>query len=148
MNIEMTFQKYRDKNSLRKMIYGVTIVVKNEDIIQSVFIDTGKMFDPDTVWIDINKFNDENFLKENEIEYILEGKDKNIIPIGLVNFTDPRVYYSNELNIWNRKEIELHKSNQIIKNIERAIQIKYEAVKFTNRFGNVDSFKVESINLD
>lgn len=149
MNIIKTFNKHRDKESISKIIYGINIVVKNEKTLQNVFIDTSKMFESGTMWIDINKFNSEEFLNEHKIDYILEGEDKNIIPIGLVDFTKPKEYCFNELNIWNRKEIELYKSNQVLENIVRAIQIKYEAVKFINRFSdNLEKTNIEVEELD
>lgn len=148
MNIVKTLEKYREKDSYNKFIYGIIIAVKDGTAFQNVFVDTTKLLDVDTVWININNLNSEEFLTEHGIEFILEGKDKNIIPLGLIDFLKPREYCHNELNIWNRDGIELHKANQIIKNIERAIEIKYEAVKFINRFSEVGLTKFEDINLD
>jgi len=148
MDIIKTFEKFTDKESMCKNIYGISIVVKKSSVVQNVFVETSKMIEANTSWIDINKLNDESFLIEHKIDYILEGKDKNIIPIGLVDFTQPKEYSFSELNIWNSKCADLHKANQILKNIERAIQIKYEAVKFINRFDNIGSSRTEYINLN
>lgn len=148
MIIIKTFEKFTDKESMCKNIYGISIVVKSGNAVENVFVDTSKMIEPNTVWIDINKLNSESFLKEHQIDYIIEGENKNIIPIGLVNFTEPKNYSFSELNIWNSKCTDLHKANQILENIERAIKIKYEAVKFINRFDNIGSPKTEYINLN
>lgn len=148
MNIVRTFEKFRDSEQGNNPIYGIHIVVEDKHIKQSIFINTSEIVEPSTNWININNLNNEIFLKEHGIDYILEGEDKNIIPIGLVDFTHPEKYCTTVLNVWNCKGIELHKSSHIIENIERAIKIKYRAITFINRFNDFGSSNVGNIDLD
>ena len=148
MNIVRRLEKIKDSESNHNPIYSIQIVVEDKTIRQSIFISVREIVESDTVWININNLNNEDFLKQHRIDYILEGEDKNIIPIGLVDFTNPEKYNMAELNIWNCKGVELHKSNQIIKNIERAIKIKYEAITFINRFNDFGSSNVGNTDLD
>ncbi|WP_372999785.1 hypothetical protein [Lutispora sp.] len=120
-----------------KTLYCVCYqVLDDNDKVFSKFKDLRQFYEPDTEYIDINKLNSVKFLEDNNIEYIIEGKeDKNIIPVGIIDFTKTKDYYSGELSIFNFDNVDLHKSNQIMKNIERAIELRYEAVKFVQKFG-------------
>lgn len=90
----------------------------------------------------------EQYLKENNIEYIIEkenNKDR-IIPIGLVKFNNnieiddlefglDRKYMNHSLSLLTDLDDDrLHLCNGVIENIEKAIEIKYEACKFSNKF--------------
>lgn len=68
-----------------------------------------------------------------------------IIPIGIVGFDYTSKYVYSKLYLWNNDGKNLYKSGQIIKNIEKAIKIKYDARKFINRCINK---KVENISLE
>ena len=148
MNIVKTFVKGRNKGESYYPMFGIKFTLKDETTVQRVFMDTSEIVEPNTMWIDINKLYNEDFLKEHKIDYVLEGENKNIIPIGLVDFTNDSEYSKIALNICNFKGVELYKSNQVIKNIERAIEIKYEAMKFIRIFGDFGTEKEEIINLD
>lgn len=97
---------------------------------------TGDLVDKDTVWISIKNFNDEEFLKQHDIEYIIKENqfNKEITPIGLFEFNDDDNNFRYcELLLWNVGSEELYKSESIVKNIEEAIKIKYKALKFKNK---------------
>ena len=148
MNIVKTFEKGRGKGESLYPMFGIKFTIKDETMVQRVFIDTSEIVEPNTMWIDINKLCNEDFLKEHKIDYVLEGENKNIIPIGLVDFTNESEYSKIALNICNFKGVQLYKSNQVIKNIERAIEIKYEAMKFIEIFGDFGTYTEQIINLD
>ena len=141
MTILLTFKKLKDE------IYGIQIEVLNEEESQNVFLDQSYLFGADGKWIDINKLIDEKFLDRHNVEIITDA-DGNIIPIGLVDFTNKDENSHDHLFVANHKYENSYKANQIIENIKKAIQIKYEAVKFLNRFDKIGASKVEEINLD
>lgn len=92
------------------------------------------------------KLNDENFLKENDIEYIKD--DDNIIPIGIVDFqvSNRERYTKDILSCMAHESDELYKCNKIIDNIIKAIKIKYESEVFTKRFAT-NKLTIEEIDI-
>jgi hypothetical protein len=145
MTIMLTFKEL--ENRVYDTLYAIQIEVLNEEGPQNVFLDQRRLFELDNKWIDINKLNNEKFLHAHNIT-IIKDVDGNIIPIGLVDFTYKKEYYHDHLFLVNYECKDLYKSNQIIENIKKAIKLKYEAVKFLNRFNIDGSPKMEEINLD
>lgn len=130
-----------------KTNYGITIEVLDGKEPQKVFFDQSNFFDFDHKWIDINKLSDEDFLHQHHIE-IIKDEHGNIIPIGLIDFINKSKYNGEQLYLVNYKDENLYKLNQIIKNIEKAIKMKYEAVKFINRFNIDGSVRQEEYILE
>lgn len=151
MKIIKRFTEFNKQNTFYYKYYAITITVEDENgRSQPVFVNTENLSEHENTWININSLENEEFLKKNNIEYIIEGKEKNIIPIGLVNFNSRNnftFHELHELNVWNQDEVNLHRANQILENIDRAIQIKYETVRFLKRFGNEYNIKEEVIEL-
>ncbi|WP_010236305.1 hypothetical protein [Clostridium arbusti] len=141
MKIVKSFETYTTKSI---KYYGV---VYHTDDYKSIFINTDNITEEkDSVWVNIDNLLDESFLKEHNIDYIIE--DENVIPIGIVDFVDNK-YYSEKVCIWNHNKVTLYKANQILKNIDRAIEIKYEAIKFVNKFNNtVDGYNNKKEELE
>lgn len=138
MYIEKRYSSHREESA---KYFCIKIVVKetgNNNPNQCFVKNTENLVDPRTSYITIENLNNEKFLKEHDIEYIIEEnketKEKAIIPIGLFEF-----HYSNysELLLWHIGDKDLYKVEDIIKNIEKAIQIKYKALKFTNRCNQI-----------
>lgn len=86
----------------------------------------------------MEKLTDKKFLEDKHIGYIIEKDDagqENIIPIGIVDFIDRDKYDCGRFIIFTTsKNKELYRANQIINNVKRAIQLKYEAYIFINKF--------------
>lgn len=89
-----------------------------------------------------------NYLNDSNIEFIIErisNKDR-IISIGLVKFNnntyinDIEFYYDvrykyNIISLSTTSNIDkLYLCNEVIENIERAIEIKYKSYKFVEKF--------------
>lgn len=147
MEIRKEYHSFHKIGSYIKNIYGIRYSVYENDKVISCFLNSENLFEPDTRWVSLNKLNQIEFLEEHKIEYIVEEKEqKNIIPIGIVDFTNSQDYYFAELNVFNNDGKELYKANQFMKNIERAVEIKYEAIKFKNKFKDRD-FTEETIPL-
>lgn len=83
-------------------------------------------------YIFIENLQNETFLNNHNIEYIIENNQ--IIPIGIIDFTiSDRLLYSC-MGIYTSNKDTYYKMPQYIRNIERAFEIKYEAVKFLEMF--------------
>ncbi|MCD2345799.1 hypothetical protein [Clostridium guangxiense] len=110
---------------------------------------TDDLVDKGTRWINIKNLNDKEFLKQKNIDYIENDneviKEKEIIPIGLFNFNDEDNFNYGELLLWYVGSEDSYKAEYIIKNIEKAIKIKYEALKFKDKCIKNEK---EKINLD
>ncbi|MBC8063037.1 MAG: hypothetical protein H7Y18_20590 [Clostridiaceae bacterium] len=144
MKISKEFKSWSEVN------YGVIFALLENNRNFYCFLNTEKICKENTAWIDINNLNSKEFLKENDIEFIIEkdgelGENK-VIPIGLIDFNSNNSNLSNVLPICNFDGVDLEKANIIIANIEKAIKIKYEAYKFKKKFEN--QTEVEYIELD
>lgn len=147
MHIEKQYEYYREKFT---DYFCLKISVKEDDQNGVSFLrSTVDLVDKDTVWISIKNLNDEEFLKQHQIEYIVKvnesDKSKEIIPIGLFEFNDGDFRYS-ELFLWNIGSQDLYKAERIVKNVEDAIKIKYEALKFKNKC--IKNFIDNTVKLD
>lgn len=152
----MKIQKeYRARFNERtdEALYVVTFKIINNDGLNAMYVFSNsidKIKKEGTAFVDINKFNNEDFLKENNIEYLIEEDDKfkqiNLIPVGLVDFIDDLNFNKTSLNLCNFDGVSLEKANQVINNIEKAIKIKHEAYKFKIKFSNNGS--TENVELD
>jgi len=131
-------------NTLMKKYYISFQVTKDNEEFYHVFLNHGKFNEEDTVFISLFKLADEEFLIENNIDYIVD-KDNNIIPIGIIDFQqqDKRCCEDVFRCIVTSKD-ELYKCNEIIDNIVKAIKIKYKSEKFIDMF---NTSKHNSINL-
>lgn len=101
-----------------------------------IFKDLSGFCEEDSVYIDIHKLNNPKFYEESNIKYYEEESNfklTNLIPIGLVDFIDKRNYANDILKISCREKDDLYKVNYIIKNVEQAIKIKYEAINFLEK---------------
>lgn len=101
-----------------------------------IFKDFRELTYEDTEYISLFNFNSEEFLKENNIEYIKDVRGE-IIPIGIVDFSKNNLYKKLDyLNLIVNSKEDLYKCNSILRNIDEAIRIKYEEVKFIERFAD------------
>lgn len=127
--------------------FCLKISVKENSQNISFLRNTGDLVDKDTVWISIKNLNDEEFLIQHDIKYVIKENqfDKEIIPIGLFDFNDDDNFRYCELLLWNVGSEDLYKAESTVKNIEEAIRIKYKALKFKNK---CTENKKEDITLD
>lgn len=110
---------------------------------ESIFV-FNKFVDSNYRWLDIEKVNDVDFLKSNNIDFILEKEQ--IIPIGFIDFTSQETD-SNSFRLLATNENNLFKYNQIIKNFIRAIEIKYETIKFKDSFTPTSNTSYDNIEI-
>lgn len=137
MNIEI------EKES-RSGAYLMNILVHDGERHLRVFLNCYDWYEEDSEFIHLFKLCNEEFLNDNNIEYIKED-DNNIIPIGVVDFQrlDIKKYCEDRLCCLVFKNDELYKCNKMIENLIKAITIKYESVKFSNGFKEYNVEKYE-----
>lgn len=140
MKIEIEKEKCKGKYLL-----NISLIDDNERG-KYVFFNHNKFKEPETDFMNLFNLNDENFLKENDIEYIKE--DDNIIPIGIVDFqvSNRQKYITEELSCMVDDNDELYKCQKIIDNIVRAIEIKYQSELFTRQF-TINKPTIETIDI-
>ncbi|AYD39651.1 hypothetical protein D4Z93_03590 [Clostridium fermenticellae] len=130
--------------------FCVKISVRENSQDNILFLrNTDDLVDEGASWISIRNLNDEEFLKQHKIEYIIKedqlNKNREIIPIGLFEFNDKDNFCDCELLLWNIGSKDLYDFEHIIKNIEDAIKIKYNALKLKKKC--IEN-KKEDIELD
>lgn len=90
--------------------------------------------------IDIKKLNSEKGLEELNIKYIKEkdekSDEKQIIPIGIVNFEGDKLGYQYNKLFIDVAHDDLPMVEQTVKNIKRAIKLNYEFKKIKDKFQN------------
>lgn len=93
----------------------------------------------DMRWINIKNLDDEEFLEKHNIEcFSKENKSYNkreIYPVGMFEF-NKGTFSSNDLRLYFTETQDLYRVEQVVKNIEEAIKIKYNESKFRNKFYN------------
>lgn len=127
--------------------YGLYFTLKDipDNCSNQVFL-FEKFIVDNNLFLDIENITDTKFLSENNIEYIIE--DKQVIPIGFIDFNSTNSDSTYFKFIAKNKD-NLYKYNQIIKNFLRAIEIKYETIKFKEQFKtDTDEYATEIIDLD
>lgn len=149
MSIKIS-KRYAKSNGYQNRRYFVTMSILNDKGISPIcFLDSEGLVDNETPYININNLNNETFLKEKGIEYIKEidnsTNEIKIIPVGLVDLEDSANYRFTELLLWNHDGKDLYKTEKILENIEKAIKMKYESVKFITKCSKVTQ---EFIPLD
>ncbi len=126
---------YLKENFVEYFCLEISVKTNSQDDIPFLR-DVGDLVDKDTEWISIKNLNDKEFLKQHNIEYITEEnqltKEKEIIPIGLFEFNNNK-FCNYKLPLWYVGSEDLYKAEHIIKNIEKAIKIKCETLKFKNK---------------
>ncbi|AKN32332.1 hypothetical protein Ccar_16265 [Clostridium carboxidivorans P7] len=137
MIIEKSYELWKD-DKFNKHYIMTFRVLDLYDRSVSCFID-GKaqgILEEGAKWIDINNLDKKEFLNEKNIEFIIEKNEgiEQIIPVGLIDFIIGEKYCFTELHLCKFGGDSLYKSNQIVKNIQRAIEIQYEAKKFADKF--------------
>lgn len=142
MKMKKEFKKFQ-KGDWTEEGYNYTIkYTYNEDY---VFINSEGIVENDTAFINILNLADKNFLEEHNIDYIID-KDNKIIPIGIVNFIknneNEKKYNSMYLKLICNDDNNLYKSNEILESIDKAIKIKYEAIKFIGKVGSVEEIEL------
>lgn len=124
---------------------GYVYTVKYDAERNYVFINHENLKEIESSFINCMDLNSEEFLKSHNIEYMI-NKDKEIIPVGIVQFVQnnslERIYNTPYLKLRCNDEKELHLFNQIISNIDEAIRIKYEAVKFNEKVGKIEEIEL------
>jgi hypothetical protein len=132
MNIEKRYSYHR-KDFIDYFCLKISVKENSQNI--SFLRNTDDLVDKGTVWISIKNLTDEEFLIQHDIEYIIKENqvDKEIIPIGLFEFNDDDDFRYCELLLWNVGSRDLYKAEDMVKNIEEAIKIKYKALKFKNK---------------
>jgi len=133
MNIKIEKEKnfYR-MNYNNNCWYGINISIEDDKAVP-IILRQYEFNEEDTVYMNIFKLNDEEFLKENNIAYLV--KDDNIIPIGLIDFQrNDRRCNSTNLSLICTSKDKLYLCESIIKNIVEAIRIKYKSIEFDNTF--------------
>lgn len=147
MYIEKEYSHHR-KDFVDYFCLNITVKTNSQSCV-TFLRNTDNLVDKDSVWISIENLANEEFLKQNDIEYTVEEnqstKEKDIIPIGLFEFNDNDKFRYGELLLWHVGSKDLYKSEYIVKNIEKAIKIKYEALKFKDKC--IKKWK-EEISLD
>lgn len=111
--------------------YSVVYATKNPDI---KFAEVGNFYIDNTNvnGITVAKFNKEYLISKN-IEFLIE--DNQIIPIGLIDcYNTDKDANKSKFTVFVNKDRNLYKASQILKNIERAIEIKVQAIDFVNNF--------------
>ncbi|WP_315112936.1 hypothetical protein [Clostridium intestinale] len=143
-------KEFRYGGDFSKKYYAVRFTVMDrEDRSMYIFLENRNLFKENTVYIDINNLNIQEFYEKNNIEYVIEKEENgnvNIIPIGLVDFIDEETYRASSLGVCNFDGNSLENANKILKNIDKAIELKYEALKFVNKFKARNN--VEEIEFD
>lgn len=135
MNIKINKEKCNYRyGSGNSCWYGITISI-GDDFHPSlhIILEQNEFNDEDTAYMNIFKFNDEEFFKKNNIDYLI--KDDNIIPIGMFDFQklDKRCNNSN-LSLICKSKDKLYVCESIINNIVEAIKIKYKSIEFDKTF--------------
>ncbi|PJI09961.1 MULTISPECIES: hypothetical protein [Clostridium] len=133
--IEILYCAYHER--LKTKYYVDISVKKDNDEYYSSFINGNNDFE-------VTDIDNKEYLKSNNIDFIVEKDNvynsEKIIPVGIVNFIDEDNYYSNRIRINIGEAKNLEKAKKVIENIEKAIKIKYEVLKFKNQFkinGNI-----------
>lgn len=103
------------------------------------FLETNyKKYNENYGYLDVFALEDEEFLKEANIEFI-KDEDGGIIPIGIVDFQNKFKRLS-RLCFTVDRSAKLYRVPYILRNIEKAIRIKYKAVDFMNMSKEEESF--------
>ncbi|MFL0198137.1 hypothetical protein ACJDU8_21595 [Clostridium sp. WILCCON 0269] len=112
-----------------KQTYKIEIYIENEDaLFDGGFIKFKNCVKP---IIPINQLTNEDELEKLGIKYLKEkNEDKeNLIPIGIVDFSENPSYKGRRLVISDISYDDLINVEQVIENIRKAISIKYKAKK-------------------
>lgn len=135
MIIRKEFEKYNKSNWEDGYVY----IIKYNCNKGYIFINNKNIKEKDIAFINILNLVDIDFLEEHNIDYIFD-KDNKIIPVGIVNFINnnenEQKYNSMSLKLMCDDEEKLYRCNEIMEYIDKAIQIKYEAVKFVEKVGS------------
>ena len=136
MRIEKELETCGDKipYSNHKLYFITYKVADNQKgVTYSPFLNLSHLNNPDTVFVELGKLMDVDFLKENNIEFIFYHHK--VIPIGLVDFIGTN-NHGKALHVMVSNESDYVFANEWLKNIDKAISIKYRALEFTDQFSS------------
>ncbi len=101
-----------------------------------------QLISENNLWIDAEKLLSEEYLKTNNVEYIIDKDTKQVIPIGIVEFC--KESGKNDLGLAFYDTKSLYKADQVIKNVLKAIELKYKTYKLAQKCQNklVEEIKI------
>lgn len=139
MKLDYEYELARSNGGVVNYVISITVYDNGDERRLQCFKEASIIADDYSSYLNMEDLTEKQFYLNKTIDYIIEKNnltnEESIIPIGLVDFTDKRNYTSSILKIitTNRNK-ELYKANQILRNIERAIKLKYEGQIFINKF--------------
>lgn len=123
MHLQICYEKYTEARY--RGFYAILIECdnnKNDKFFSPFFY--SQLISEDNAWIDAEKLLSEEYLHINNIEYFIDEDTNQIIPIGIVEFCKENG--KNDLTLAFYETKSLYKADQVLKNILKAIEIKYK----------------------
>lgn len=130
MHIQICYEKYTEARN--GGFYAILIECDNNKNNKSFapFYYT-QLISEKNIWIDAEKLLAEEYLQTNNVEYIIDKDTEQVIPIGIVEFCKESGKNDLALAFYDTKS--LYKADQVIKNILKAIEIKYKTYELAQK---------------